>query len=298
MMKDKELFIKTYDELKSAAKVADALGMGKVQVYLYAKEIGYNSKQWMNPMAGKKVGNTYGELTVLEPTDKRDTSNGSIIYLCQCSCGNLKEVSSKHLHNKSGGTKSCGCLLKKNSANRCVDLTGQVFDKLTVIERDLNAKEKQTTTGARWICKCSCGNYCSIRTDHLRDGSNTSCGCDKKSSSRGEDRVCEVLTELGYDFKQQYSFADLKNVRPLRFDFAILQDDRLLFLIEYDGLQHYYYDDRGWNTQVEFEARQMNDNKKNLYCEQHNIPLLRIPYWIKSKQEIIAIIQNFVKEKL
>lgn len=52
-----------------------------------------------------------------------------------------------------------------------LDLTGQRFGKLTVIERGEN-KGKYTT----WICKCDCGNIKRIRTDALRSGVTVSCG--------------------------------------------------------------------------------------------------------------------------
>ncbi len=47
----------------------------------------------------------FGRLTVKYPTDKRE--NGHIIWVCECSCGNLKEVSNHSLQK--GDNKSCGC---------------------------------------------------------------------------------------------------------------------------------------------------------------------------------------------
>ena len=58
---------------------------------------------------GKKVNMTgmkFGLLTVIEQTDKR-ASNGSIIWLCRCDCGNLTEVAAGQLTR--GHTLSCGC---------------------------------------------------------------------------------------------------------------------------------------------------------------------------------------------
>ena len=51
-------------------------------------------------------GAKYGKLTVLEATNER-SSNGNIIYLCKCDCGNLHKVASSRLKN--GTIKSCGC---------------------------------------------------------------------------------------------------------------------------------------------------------------------------------------------
>ena len=64
----------------------------------------------------------------------------------------------------------------------------------------------------------------------------------KLKSSRGEIKIFEILTEAGFDFKEEYSFSDLvsSSGRPLRFDFAVFDDNGDIdFLIEYNGIQHY-----------------------------------------------------------
>ena len=58
---------------------------------------------------GKKAniaGMKFGLLTAVEPTNKRAT-NGSVIWICKCDCGNVTEVSTGNLMR--GHTLSCGC---------------------------------------------------------------------------------------------------------------------------------------------------------------------------------------------
>ena len=55
-------------------------------------------------------GKTFNRLTVLGQTG-RSTKSGDCIWLCQCSCGNTKELPSTNI--KTGKTKSCGCLAKE-----------------------------------------------------------------------------------------------------------------------------------------------------------------------------------------
>jgi len=55
----------------------------------------------------------YNKLTIIEDTGNR-TKSGHIVFLCVCDCGNTKEVSSCNL--RSGGVKSCGCLMKKGNS--------------------------------------------------------------------------------------------------------------------------------------------------------------------------------------
>lgn len=59
-----------------------------------------------------------------------------------------------------------------------LDLTGQVFGKLTVIGID---EEKSNKKRTYWKCQCECGNKISSRTDYLRGGKSKSCGCYRDS---------------------------------------------------------------------------------------------------------------------
>lgn len=55
-------------------------------------------------------------------------------------------------------------------------------------------------------------------------------------SSRGEVKIHEILERNQVNFKEEYEFPGLKSPsgRPLRFDFAVFDDDgNLEFLIEY-----------------------------------------------------------------
>jgi len=53
------------------------------------------------------IGQTFNLLTVLDISSKRD-HRGSILWKCQCQCGNITYASSTDL--KSGHKKSCGCI--------------------------------------------------------------------------------------------------------------------------------------------------------------------------------------------
>jgi hypothetical protein len=53
-----------------------------------------------------------------------------------------------------------------------LDLTGQKFGRLTVLE-----KSKTINKRATWLCKCDCGNTKIIKAKYLRNGDTKSCGC-------------------------------------------------------------------------------------------------------------------------
>lgn len=60
-----------------------------------------------------------------------------------------------------------------------IDLTGQRFGRLTVIEYDHAEHD-----GAHWLCKCDCGTEKVIAGYLLRNGATKSCGCLKSDASR------------------------------------------------------------------------------------------------------------------
>lgn len=99
-------------------------------------------------------------------------------------------------------------------------------------------------------------------------------------ASRGEIKIEEILQASGLTFEEEYSFSDLysSNGRPLRFDFAVFDDDNnLMFLIEYQGIQHYIAKSKfGGNSGL--KKQQYNDLMKREYCRKHNLILIAIPY--------------------
>lgn len=99
-------------------------------------------------------------------------------------------------------------------------------------------------------------------------------------ASRGEIKIEDILSTAGMNFKEEYSFPDLisSNGRPLRFDFAVFDDnDELDFLIEYQGIQHYEPKSK-FGGYSGLRKQQYNDMMKREYCRRHNIILIAIPY--------------------
>ena len=100
-------------------------------------------------------------------------------------------------------------------------------------------------------------------------------------SSRGEIKIVDILTFAGLTFKEEYSFPDLvsSSGRPLRFDFAVFDDNGDLdFLMEYQGIQHYQAKSKFGGAKGLFR-QQYNDKQKRIYCQQHGYKLICIPYW-------------------
>lgn len=63
---------------------------------------------------------------------------------------------------------------------RAIDLTGQKFAMLTVIERANNCGNRH----AMWRCKCECGNEVVLVGTQIRTGRAISCGCDGRKRTK------------------------------------------------------------------------------------------------------------------
>lgn len=59
-----------------------------------------------------------------------------------------------------------------------VDLTGNVYGKLTVISKEKKKRGHKPT----WLCKCECGNMVSVTGSNLQTGHTGSCGCSRKEN--------------------------------------------------------------------------------------------------------------------
>lgn len=121
------------------------------------------------------VGQRFGKLIVIKLSDKKNNRNIKM-WECKCDCGATCYATTNSL--KTNNTRSCGCLQKEIASQlKSIDLTGQQFGMLTVIELD----DTRITKGNKhWKCKCSCGRFSSPTTHALLSGNTKSCGCQQK----------------------------------------------------------------------------------------------------------------------
>ncbi len=62
--------------------------------------------------------------------------------------------------------------------SKLIDLTGQRFGRLVVIERAENDK----SGNVRWVCRCDCGKTITTNGWSLRNGATKSCGCLRRTA--------------------------------------------------------------------------------------------------------------------
>lgn len=239
------------------------------------------------------VGKRFGRLTVVcRDSDKiKDDGRRVPFWVCKCDCGNVISVEQKSL--RQGNTQSCGCLKKELTSERLsLKLEGQKFGKLTILKRQGTMVDKSGTSYSSWLCECDCGNQVVVRGHDLISGKTKSCGC---LTSYAEEVITKILIENEIEFVSQFTFPDLlsNKGRRLRFDFAIFdKKQNLLFLLEYQGIQHYI-------PRPEFkydfgkQQREVTDKQKKDYCLEHNIPLEEIMYKQNPQEELINLLKKY-----
>lgn len=102
------------------------------------------------------------------------------------------------------------------------------------------------------------------------------------TTSKGEQKIINILQRNGITFRREVSFKGLngEHGKPLRFDFLVRDPKTMAtFLLEFDGKQHFEFTPYFHKKKADFHRQQAWDIKKNRFCLEHNIPLIRIPYW-------------------
>lgn len=227
------------------------------------------------------TGKDFGYWHVIERGPNKP--GGRSQWLCHCTlCDKTtKLVDGSHL--RGGRSTSCGCTkMEKMRQASIKHEEGKQYGFLYV-NRMATEEEKprKDRTGIYWNCTCQkCGRTdVIVLGDYLRKGDTTSCGC---IISKNESIIAQMLQNLNFSFVEQYTFPDLtstgRSCDCLPFDFAIInsESNELLYLIEYDGQQH--FDPAHAWTPEGFAKTRANDLLKNQYCFEHHIPLIRIPY--------------------
>lgn len=233
------------------------------------------------------TGQRFGKLVVIK---RAPNKNKRTMWLCKCDCGNEVEVRSDQL--RGGITKSCGCLhieqVKNIGKNNFKDLTNQRFGKLIAKQPIFNEYKKRYD----WLCQCDCGNEIIVLGSSLSNRNTQSCGCIK---SIGESNIEKILKENNINYISQYRI--MINNKLYIYDFAIVENNQVTKLIEFDGIQHYGRIS-GWFTEERRQELINSDMIKNQYALNNNILLYRIPYWERDNIDLELLFNDeyLVKE--
>lgn len=237
--------------------------------------MGYYKKITIQP------GDRYGDLIILERYGT--AKNGQPLWRCKCLlCENDNAIiASNKLRDKKNPKTNCGC---KKKYNKTLMLPGQKFGKLTVIKED---PVRNSDRKIKYICQCECGNTISVIGTSLRSGNTQSCGC--LHQSLGELAIAQLLDKNNIEYKKEFIIKELQTFTHgfPRFDFAIFLNNKLKFLLEFQGKQHFML-----NNPMGKDQRERTDILKFNYCKNNNIKLFYINYNDNIEKKLLRILKN------
>ena len=125
---------------------------------------------------------------------------------------------------------------------------------------------------------CGCGNDFEVDAVHFTEGKYQCNECRVKQSAIAA-KVELWLNAHKIEYQKEKRFGQCVHKKTLPFDFYLPQYNSC---IEVNGLGHYRpvnFCGNKERAKITYEQRQIIDEIKTKYCEDNNIPLLRLPFW-------------------
>lgn len=145
------------------------------------------------------IGNKYNRLTVIKDTNKRHPKQG-VIWLCECDCGNFREVPSTRLVH--GNITSCGCQRKELNKRKRNTKPRISFDEF----KKRFEKEDCILKCDEWkgVVKSNIKIFCKIHGESSRTSGNL-------NQSRNDNPCAKCNNDLG-----MYNFSTFNNNKELK----------------------------------------------------------------------------------
>lgn len=214
--------------------------------------------------------------TLLTNISEYTGANMQISYLCP-----KHGLQTQSLGNILSGHKCIDCSYEKRgtglryTAKQVEDIVNDINGNIL-----LNPDDYAGVFVKNLKIKCGeCGDVYITDLDSYMHKNQTRCKHCSQSESVGEFRIRKFLEENHIDFEQEKTFINCKDIKSLPFDFYM---PKYNLVLEFDGKHH--FENTTFNNH---EVTKKHDVIKNKYCKDHNINLLRIPYWDGNDMEEI-----------
>lgn len=217
--------------------------------------------------------------------EKYKTSHTKL--LCKCKICNNKWNAKPNLLLQGRGCPKCG---RKTAGISKTLSDNEIKNRIKDINPNIEIIGEYTKLKEKIECKCLlCNNIWFPTPANLLKGSS----CPLCSTSKGEEKIIDVLTNMNISFEPQKMFEGLLGVYggKLSYDFY-LPDYNML--IEFQGKQHYESID-WFGGNEKFEYQQEHDKRKREYAYKNNYNFLEIPYW--DFDNIEDILKNIIYQE-
>lgn len=213
-------------------------------------------------------------------------------------------------------------LPRKLAKNYDIDYVGLTYESLDVLECVDDALEsvpipyynqrhqkkyRDIIVYKKYRCKCYlCGAEKMVTCDKFGiyppteygyrayDGYWSEIYCDCHPISSFQWIVNDILIKHSIEYKVEVAVDGvygIDNETPLRFDFAVYKNGKLLAFIECQGEQHYKPIEE-FGGERRFAIQQRNDEEKRKYANDNNIKLIEISYKNKKYEKVESILKE------
>lgn len=266
---------------KIGYKLLEEIYKGSNEQWSYICDKGHkNSMRWCNFQNGDRCPDCYHESMKLDYEYVKQGFNSEGYELLEkeyigskhkmkikCPKGHLSHMSWHQFNSQ--GMRCVEC----NKQNQFKETKAAVEKEVLKIGYEfIGIHYKGNELQVEW--RCDKKHEVVTRWSHFRNGTR----CSICNESKGERAIRRFLRKNHIPFKEQYTFPNCRNIRPLPFDFIIKLRNKKVALIEYQGEQH-YKPVEFFGGREKLKLQQINDDIKRTYCRVNNIPLIEIPYW-------------------
>lgn len=226
---------------------------------------------------------------LLNPEDYKNFHTKNLKIICG-SCSNVFTTSLAAIEASDGHCLQCGLKICNLNSRLSKEEVEKRINKING-NKLLNPEDYEGNDVMNLRIQCSCGNIFVTSLADYEYSMVNRCKICSNRISKGEYKVMTILDKYKISYEPEYKFFDCKDKRPLPFDFYLKEHN---LIIEYDGGGHYF----PIFGEESFIKTQKHDLIKNKYCKDHNIKLIRIPYWeFDNIEEIIVKELNLNKIK-
>lgn len=245
-------------------------------------------------------GKRFGKLVVLERA--KENKRGKPAWVCKCDCGNILDVAGSDLRQID--CKSCGCYRK---TFKLINLKGKKFGKLKAIEI---VENRGKSTAKFWRCKCDCGNFHIVSSQHLRLRQVKSCGClfnksDEILLKEAKDRFFKNIEKIGdcWIWKgrviKSYGMMYFKHpMRAHRFSYMIHKGElkKDLFICHHCDTPLCVNPDHLYQGSPKENSKDAYDRKRMVVGEKHHYAKLKkdeVEYILSSNEKGIDLAKKY-----
>lgn len=224
---------------------------------------------------------------------KRVYGDRTYIVNFSYSCGCYSKKSKYSNLKKSNGECDVCQTVKRNrvNINRNIECATRFLEPIMDIKLcKFNTPDRGATT-VTTPCT-SCGDEFTRSLSYFNSSLVVQCSKCNGSMSSGESMIANILDNLSLKYSTEKSFKGLVGTdsnRRLRFDFYLENDGYANSIIEFDGQYHFDRSLPWFNEKII-----LHDNIKDKFCEDNDIPILRIPYFKANKA--FEMISDFLNE--